>query len=858
MPVTNNNYNFTNIVYEIPEAAIVSGLHPTAVITIAPNSGYNATASNFSMDPGFSDPSVLSIVFTQNGLNVLCTVTFVTNFVMPSSNYTINLCVIGDADVNLITIAGVVNASVGSNINGNSSEVNTPYSNSGTFQQIESLFTRTYNADSGYFLQAPTANIVTGNQSNYTIAQTPTYDGDNNLTNISYNVSYIYPLQNVSSNSISFQVAAKAIFTQAVEITAIPYSGWFVPQLGETRTLEIFGVQGSVYSITATDGTTTLNIATNVTMIASGYQQQLVEFPATIASRTWTFTYSGDIGSSVTPNPLVVTQLGLRDIIFEPKSSSIFSGGFDVVQQFTSISEPAVGSSSSIATLQWIISSVSGDPLSIFNPLANVVWEGNESITQSVTSASGTSMTLDSTTGIAAGMRFNLDGSTQSILAYTVVSVDSATALTVTPSLTISNPIGITFTNDNGFDVDTTGLTAVYTNTNQSSITISGDIIISNYGDTDTAMQLDFSDWISVATSIACSAATTSGGVGITDNNVDLSPTGGLLAFLVNAQGVPDKFEIIHNGTKKATSGMTSLNSGTYDNLYGTTPSNTIPTSSQTLVVDQFIGSQKGTAPTRQAAFTTATTNSVTTMTVGSITYQQVIWWEYTAADYTASSFAQIRTTGPSGTGWNILRLCCPDINCTGASSSAPTITTTYPITNITNTTVDVGGILISDNGSAITARGIQYDTDKFFSSPSTYIDSATGTANFSTTIASLTACTNYFFRAYATNSVGTTYGNKQSATTTGCASIAMSISSSSYASETLACNVVPTGNPVVYFTNNTFDTGKYAYTDANLTTTFVGDGGWYSIMTPDALVATRIIGSGYTGPIGTICLNQP
>ena len=79
MPVTNNNYNFTNIVYEIPEAAIVSGLHPTAVITIAPNSGYNATASNFSMDPGFSDPSVLSIVFTQNGLNVLCTVTFVTN-----------------------------------------------------------------------------------------------------------------------------------------------------------------------------------------------------------------------------------------------------------------------------------------------------------------------------------------------------------------------------------------------------------------------------------------------------------------------------------------------------------------------------------------------------------------------------------------------------------------------------------------------------------------------------------------------------------------------------------------------------------------------------------------------------------
>ena len=858
MPVTNNNYNFTNIVYEIPEDAIVSGLHPTAVITIVPNSGYNATASNFSMDPGFSDPSVLSVVFTQDGLNVLCTVTFVTNFVMPSSNYTINLCVIGDADVNLITIAGTINATVTSNINGNGSETNTPYSNSGVYQEIESLFVRTYNADTGYYLEAPTANIVTGNQSNYTIAQTPTYDSENNLTNISYNVNYVYPLQNIAGDSISFQVAAKAIFTQTVEITAIPYSGWFVPQLGVTRTLEVFGIQGAVYSITATDGTTTLNVATNVTMDASGYQQQLVEFPSTIASKTWTFTYSGDIGSSVIPNPLTVSQLGLREIVFEPKPSSIFNGGFDVVQQFTSISEPALGSSSSIATLQWVISSVSGDPLSIFNSLANVVWEGNESITQQVTSASGTSMTLDSTTGITAGMRFNLDGATQSILAYTVVSVDSTTALTVTPNLTISDPVGITFTNDNGFDVDTTGLTAVYTTTNQSSITISGDIIISNYGDTDTAMLLDFSDWISVATSIACSSAASSGGMGITDSNVDLSPTGGLLAFLVNAQGVPDKFEIVHNSAKKATSGMTSLNSGTYDNIYGTTPSNTIPTVSQTLVVDQFIGSQKGTAPTRQAAFTAATTNSVPNMVVGGTTYQQIVWWEYTPADYTVSPFAQIRTTGPSGTGWNIVRLCCPDINCTGATASAPTISTSIP-SNVGNTAVTVGGGLISDNGSAITARGIQYDTDKFFSSPSTYIDPATGTADFSTTITGLTACTTYWFRAYATNSIGTTYGNKQSATTTGCSSIAMPITSSSYASENLACGVVPGLTPVVYFTNNTFQTGKYAYTDTALTTTFVGDGGCYSIITEfDALVTTRIAGNGYTGPIATLCQNQP
>ena len=766
---TINNYSFTKIVYEIPESAVVSGTYPTAIITIVPNSGYSAIAANFSLDPNFSDPSVLSVVFTQNGLNVLCTVTFVAGFVMPSSNYTINLCVIGDADVNSITIEGVINASVTSNINGSSSEINTPYSNSGVYQQLESLFIRTYNADAGYYLDLPSANIVTGNQSNYTIAQTPTYDVDNNLTNISYNVSYLYPLQNVAGDSISFQVAAKAIFTQAVEITSIPYSGWFVPRLGETKALDIFGIQGAVYSITATDGVTTLNVAANVTMGASGFQQQLVEFPATSAARTWTFTYTGDIGTSVIPNPLVVEQLGLSVIVFEPKASSIFDGGFSVLQQFTSISTPAIGSSSSIATIDWIITSVSGDPVNIFAPLSDVVWEGNESTTHQAVSALGTSMTLDSTLGITAGMRFNPYVGVQSVLAYTVVSVDSATQLTVTPSLTIPDPIGITFTNDNGFDVDTTSLVAVYSNSDQSSITISGDIIISNYGDINTTMSLDFSNWISVSTSVPCSATATSGGMGITDNNIDLSPTGGLIAFLVNAQGVPDKFEIIHNSVKRATSGMTALNSGSYDNIYSTSPSNTVPTYSQTLVVDQFIGTAKGTAPTRQAAFTAATTNSIPTMIVNGITYQQIVWFEYTAADYISSPFAQIRTTGPDGTAWNILRLCCPDINCTGASSSAPSITTTS-ITNVTNTTADVGGIFISDNGDAIITRGIQYDTDALFGSPSTYIDALGGTTDFSTTITGLLACTTYFMRAYATNSIGTTYGNLIHSKTTGCA----------------------------------------------------------------------------------------
>ena len=52
-------------------------------------------------------------------------------------------------------------------------------------------------------------------------------------------------------------------------------------------------------------------------------------------------------------------------------------------------------------------------------------------------------------------------------------------------------------------------------------------------------------------------------------------------------------------------------------------------------------------------------------MTVGGTAYQQVVWWEYTAADYDNNSSAFFRITGPSGTDWDILRICCPDANCT-------------------------------------------------------------------------------------------------------------------------------------------------------------------------------------------------
>jgi uncharacterized repeat protein (TIGR03803 family) len=95
-----------------------------------------------------------------------------------------------------------------------------------------------------------------------------------------------------------------------------------------------------------------------------------------------------------------------------------------------------------------------------------------------------------------------------------------------------------------------------------------------------------------------------------------------------------------------------------------------------------------------------------------------------------------------------------------------PTITTTA-ISGITNTTANSGGVISSDGNTPITARGICWSllpnptVDDYIS-----ID-ATGLESFTSSITALTPGATYYVRAYATNNVGTAYGNEINFTTT-------------------------------------------------------------------------------------------
>lgn len=104
-------------------------------------------------------------------------------------------------------------------------------------------------------------------------------------------------------------------------------------------------------------------------------------------------------------------------------------------------------------------------------------------------------------------------------------------------------------------------------------------------------------------------------------------------------------------------------------------------------------------------------------------------------------------------------------LNNAGGSAYTPTVSTTS-VSNITQTSANSGGIVVSDGGASVTSRGVCWSTSQNPTISGSYTSNGTGTGTFTSTISGLTANTTYYIRAYATNSVGTAYGNQVSCTT--------------------------------------------------------------------------------------------
>lgn len=89
----------------------------------------------------------------------------------------------------------------------------------------------------------------------------------------------------------------------------------------------------------------------------------------------------------------------------------------------------------------------------------------------------------------------------------------------------------------------------------------------------------------------------------------------------------------------------------------------------------------------------------------------------------------------------------------------APTVTTTA-MSNVSATAAVTGGTVTDSGGSTVTARGICYSTSPNPTTSDTVVAGALGASPaYSVTLSGLNPSTTYYVRAFATNSIGTSYG---------------------------------------------------------------------------------------------------
>jgi len=85
----------------------------------------------------------------------------------------------------------------------------------------------------------------------------------------------------------------------------------------------------------------------------------------------------------------------------------------------------------------------------------------------------------------------------------------------------------------------------------------------------------------------------------------------------------------------------------------------------------------------------------------------------------------------------------------------------TKPLTNITSKSFASGGIIASDGGAIVTARGVCWSTYFNATIDNNFTTDGAGTGSFVSFVTGLENGTSYYVRAYAVNSFGIAYGNQ-------------------------------------------------------------------------------------------------
>ena len=126
------------------------------------------------------------------------------------------------------------------------------------------------------------------------------------------------------------------------------------------------------------------------------------------------------------------------------------------------------------------------------------------------------------------------------------------------------------------------------------------------------------------------------------------------------------------------------------------------------------------------------------------------------------------------------------EVSFTTTAINKPTLTTNT-ITNISSTSATSGGVISSDGGALIIAKGICWSTSSNPTVANNITNEGTGVTSFTCKMTGLQEGTKYYVRAYATNAKGTSYGNEVSFTTSSNSSVTITdIDGNSYKKVTI------------------------------------------------------------------------
>lgn len=188
-----------------------------------------------------------------------------------------------------------------------------------------------------------------------------------------------------------------------------------------------------------------------------------------------------------------------------------------------------------------------------------------------------------------------------------------------------------------------------------------------------------------------------------------------------------------------------------------------------------------------------------------------------------------------------------------------PTVIT-IDVTSIYATRTKCGGNVTADGGAPVTARGVCWSTSQSPTIANNKTVDGTGTGSFESQLTGLSGSTNYYVRAYATNSAGTNYGYQVQFTTlyNACGSVtsvtdidgntygAISIGNQCWMQQNLKTTKYRNGSNITYPDNNNSSwsnntTGAYAWYNNDIAnkSTYAALYNWYAVNNSNKLCPT-------------------